>query len=123
MPHEETEGRFTATPEKGEVSSVTIRPGDARLMLVLGHGAGTDCRHRNLRTIAGHCADAGVATFRYNGRRPGASPIRTMYLSPRAAGARCPCSSSPREGAACGPPIPRRRTWPRGCLVRGPGWR
>ena len=66
MTHEEIEGRFTATPEKGEVSSVAIRPGDARLMLVLGHGAGTDCRHRNLRTIAGHCADAGVATFRYN---------------------------------------------------------
>ena len=66
MTHDEIEGRFTATPEKGEVSSVTIRPADARLMLVLGHGAGTDCRHRNLRTIAEHCAEAGVATFRYN---------------------------------------------------------
>ena len=66
MTHEEIEGRFTATPEKGEVSSVTIRPADARLMLVLGHGAGTDCRHRNLRTIAEHSAEAGVATFRYN---------------------------------------------------------
>ena len=66
MTHEEIEGRFTATPEKGEVSSVAMRPPGARLMLVLGHGAGTDCRHRNLRTIAGCCADAGVATFRYN---------------------------------------------------------
>ena len=66
MTHQEIEGRFTATAEKGEVSSVTVRPGDAQLMLVLGHGAGTDCRHRNLRTIAGHCADAGVGTFRYN---------------------------------------------------------
>jgi predicted alpha/beta-hydrolase family hydrolase len=60
------EMKFLATPEKGEVSALLIRPDDASHLLVLGHGASTNMRHATLQTIAEHMADAGIATFRYN---------------------------------------------------------
>jgi predicted alpha/beta-hydrolase family hydrolase len=60
------EMKFTATPEKGEVSALLVRPEEARHLLVLGHGASTNMRHTTLQTIAGSLADVGVATFRYN---------------------------------------------------------
>lgn len=66
MSYEVTESRFEATPEKGTVSSLLLRPEGARWLLVLGHGAGTDMRHRTLQTIAERLADIGIATFRYN---------------------------------------------------------
>jgi predicted alpha/beta-hydrolase family hydrolase len=66
MDHEATEMRFLATPEKGEVSALLMRPADARDLLVLGHGASTDMRHATLRTIAERMAGVGIATFRYN---------------------------------------------------------
>lgn len=66
MSCEETEGRFLAHPDKGEVSSLLIRPTGAQWLLVLGHGASTNMRHRNLQTIAENLAEAGIATFRYN---------------------------------------------------------
>ena len=62
----EVDGTFIATPEKGQVSCVTIRPAGAEMMLVIGHGASTNYKHRTLRRIAEHCADVGVATLRYN---------------------------------------------------------
>ena len=65
MPHEAVESKFVATEEKGEVSSLLIRPPEARWLLVLGHGAGANMRHRTLETIAQRLADAGMATFRY----------------------------------------------------------
>ncbi len=58
--------KFLATPEKGEVSALLIRPNDASHLLVLGHGASTNMRHATLQTIAERMADAGIATFRYN---------------------------------------------------------
>jgi len=58
--------KFLATVEKGEVSALLVRPGDASHLLVLGHGASTNMRHATLQTIAGRMADAGIATFRYN---------------------------------------------------------
>src|SRR5262245_21957654 len=58
--------KFLATPEKGEVSALLLRPADANYLLVLGHGASTSMRHTTLQTIAERMADAGVATFRYN---------------------------------------------------------
>jgi len=61
-----TEGRFIATPEKGEVTSLLIRPDNARSLLILGHGASADLRHRTLRTIAERLAETHIATFRYN---------------------------------------------------------
>jgi len=61
-----TEGRFIATPEKGEVTSLLIRPDNARSLLVLGHGASADLRHRTLQIIAELLAETHIATFRYN---------------------------------------------------------
>ena len=66
MAHEAKELKFLATPEKGQVSALLIRPGDASHLLVVGHGASTNMRHATLQTIAERMADAGIATFRYN---------------------------------------------------------
>jgi predicted alpha/beta-hydrolase family hydrolase len=66
MGHDVRELKFLATPEKGEVSALLVRPGDASHLLVLGHGASTDMRHATLRAIAERMADAGIATVRYN---------------------------------------------------------
>jgi predicted alpha/beta-hydrolase family hydrolase len=66
MSHETVEMKFVATEEQGEVSSLFICPDDARWVLVLGHGASTNMRHKTLQTIAERLADVGIATFRYN---------------------------------------------------------
>src|SRR4051794_7646734 len=58
--------KFLATPEKGEVSALLVRPAGATHLLVLGHGASTTMRHATLQAIAEALADAGVGTFRYN---------------------------------------------------------
>jgi predicted alpha/beta-hydrolase family hydrolase len=58
--------KFLATPEKGEVSALLVRPPDASHVLVLGHGASTNMRHATLQSIADRLAEAGIATFRYN---------------------------------------------------------
>lgn len=60
------EMKFLATPNKGEVSAMLLRPAGASHLLVLGHGASTNMRHRILQTIAERMSDAGIATFRYN---------------------------------------------------------
>jgi hypothetical protein len=60
-----TEMRFVATPEKGEVSALLLRPADARALLVLGHGASTNMRHAFLDGFSHALAGAGIATFRY----------------------------------------------------------
>ena len=65
MTYETIESKFIATPEKGEVSSILMRPDGAKWILVLGHGAGTNMRHSTLQTIAERLADIGIATFRY----------------------------------------------------------
>ncbi len=65
MGYEAVEAKFIATPEKGEVSSLLVRPADAKWLLVLGHGAGTNMRHTTLQTIAERLAEIGIATFRY----------------------------------------------------------
>ncbi len=58
--------KFLATPEKGEVSALLIRPADASHLLVLGHGASTNMHHTTMRSIAESLADEGVASLRYN---------------------------------------------------------
>ena len=60
------ERSFVATPEKGKVSALLIRPSRATHLLVLGHGASADMRHATLQNIAERMAEAGIATFRYN---------------------------------------------------------
>ena len=66
MAYKEKELKFLATPEKGEVSALLIKPANASHLLVLGHGASTNMRHAILQTIAERMADADLATFRYN---------------------------------------------------------
>ena len=86
--------KFTATEEKGEVSAILARPvgssgdhgdhgdpngsdgsggsnspGDpaaAKALFVLGHGSGTNMRHRFMEELSEALNDAGVATFRFN---------------------------------------------------------
>jgi predicted alpha/beta-hydrolase family hydrolase len=58
--------KFLATPDKGEVSALLVRPAAATHLLVLGHGASTNMRHATLQTIAERLSDAGIATMRYN---------------------------------------------------------
>jgi predicted alpha/beta-hydrolase family hydrolase len=58
--------RFLATPEKGEVSALLMRPPGASHLLVLGHGASSNMRHATLQTLAEQLADMGIATLRYN---------------------------------------------------------
>ena len=66
MSYEATESKFLASTEKGEVSSLLMRPADAEWLLVLGHGASTNMRHATLQTIAERLMDVGIATYRYN---------------------------------------------------------
>ena len=65
MTIEITESKFLATEEKGEVSSILIRPEAANWLLVLGHGSGANMRHQNLTTISERLAEVDIATFRY----------------------------------------------------------
>lgn len=58
--------KFTATPDKGEVSAILVRPESATQLLVLGHGASTNMRHATMQSIAEALAARGIATFRYN---------------------------------------------------------
>ena len=60
------ESKFEATPEKGDVSAILMRPEGSEYVLVLGHGASTSMRHRTMESIAEALADAGIGTFRYN---------------------------------------------------------
>ncbi|NNG17674.1 MAG: alpha/beta hydrolase [Gemmatimonadales bacterium] len=48
-----------------EVSGLVVRPADARVLYVLGHGAGAGMRHPFLEVMARVLAARGVATFRY----------------------------------------------------------
>ena len=61
-----SELKFLATPEKGEVSALLMRPEGATHILVFGHGASTNMQHRTLQTIAENLAEQKIATFRYN---------------------------------------------------------
>jgi len=63
---ETIEIKFLATPEKGEVSAILMRPERATHLLVLGHGASSNMRTPLLTTIAEHLAEQQIATFRYN---------------------------------------------------------
>lgn len=56
---------FLVTAEKGEVSSLLVRPRAARWLLVLGHGAGAGMRHRHMEAMAQNLARRDIASFRY----------------------------------------------------------
>jgi uncharacterized protein len=81
---------FVASPAKGSVSALLMRPEDARWLLVLGHGAGAGMRHRFMAAMSGCLAAVGIATFRYQfpyieagSRRPDARA--TLLATVRAA--------------------------------------
>lgn len=65
MPHKTKAGKFLATAEKGNVSSLLVHPDGAEWLLILGHGASTNMRHRTLEAIAEAMAAVGIGTFRY----------------------------------------------------------
>ena len=58
--------KFTATPEKGQVSAILLHPAKATHLLVLGHGASSNMRTPMLEAIAEALAKQKIATFRYN---------------------------------------------------------
>jgi predicted alpha/beta-hydrolase family hydrolase len=58
--------RFEATPEKGSVSALWLRPDGATSALVLGHGSSSRNDHPMLEGLAAALAAQGVATLRYN---------------------------------------------------------
>ena len=62
----EEESKFLATPDKGEVSALLLRPDGATHLLVFGHGASTSMRHATMQKIAEALAEQDIATFRYN---------------------------------------------------------
>jgi predicted alpha/beta-hydrolase family hydrolase len=63
---DQTELKFVATVDKGEVSAILMRPEGATHLLVLGHGASTSMRHATMQRIAEVLAERKIATFRYN---------------------------------------------------------
>jgi predicted alpha/beta-hydrolase family hydrolase len=58
--------KFLATPEKGEVSALLIRPDKATHLFVLGHGASSNMRTPMMESIAEALATEEIATLRYN---------------------------------------------------------
>jgi predicted alpha/beta-hydrolase family hydrolase len=65
-----------------ELSAVLLRPEAARVLVVLGHGAGAGMRHPFMEGLAGALARTGLATFRYQfpymergQRRPDPQPV------------------------------------------------
>lgn len=85
-----TEIKFVATPEKGEVSGILMRPDRAMHLLVLGHGAGADMRSISMQSIAEALARQSIATFRYNfpfkeNKRGGIDSPKTATATVRAA--------------------------------------
>ncbi len=58
--------KFIATPEKGEVSALLMRPEEATHLLILGHGASSNMRTPLLTTIAENLGREKIATLRYN---------------------------------------------------------
>jgi len=94
----QTLGTFLATPERGEVSSLLLRPAQAQYLLVLAHGAGAGMTHANMTAIAEALAQIGVATFRYQfsymeqgkGRESAAVSIATVRAAVAAAAQAAP---------------------------------
>jgi uncharacterized protein len=91
--------KFLATPAKGEVSALLLRPAGARRLLVFGHGAGAGMRHRFMAAMSRHLAEVGIATFRYQfpymeaaSRRPDARAtlLATVRAAVAAAGEAAP---------------------------------
>lgn len=89
----QTELKFTATADKGDVSAILMRPDEATHLVVLGHGASTSMRHATVQRIGEVLAAQGIATFRYNfpysengtARNSNATCVETIRSAVRAA--------------------------------------
>lgn len=57
--------QFAPTEQAGAVSALLLRPASARVLLVLGHGAGAGMRHPFMQAVAEQLAAQRIATFRY----------------------------------------------------------
>jgi uncharacterized protein len=98
MTYEAKEIKFLATPEKGEVSALLIRPEVATHLVVLGHGASSNMRTPMMQAIAEALANQQIATFRYNfpysekggGRNSQATCVETIRSAVRAASEAAP---------------------------------
>jgi predicted alpha/beta-hydrolase family hydrolase len=55
---------FEASPGN-RVSALLLRPEDARLLYVFGHGAGAGMQHRFMDAASVHLAEQGIASLRY----------------------------------------------------------
>lgn len=94
--------RFVATPSKGEVGALLLRPTDAAALLVFAHGAGAGMEHEFMAGLARALAERRIATLRYRfpyvesgSRRP--DPPAVLEATVRAAAA---------AGAAAAPGLP-----------------
>ncbi|UCG86327.1 MAG: dienelactone hydrolase family protein [Gemmatimonadota bacterium] len=58
------ESQFTVE-SRGPVSALLLRPEGARLLYVLGHGAGAGMKHPFMERVATELAERRIATFRY----------------------------------------------------------
>ena len=85
-----SEHTFLATDSSGDVSAILSRPVVARVMFVLGHGAGAGMRHSFMEGVAARLTERHVATFRYHfpymevGRR-GPNPAPVLVKTVRSA--------------------------------------
>lgn len=52
--------------DAGRMPALVLRPPDARLALVLAHGAGAGMRHPFMEAVSAALASQGIATFRYD---------------------------------------------------------
>ena len=57
--------KFFVNEKAGAVSGLLLKPGGARALLVLAHGAGAGMRHSFMENVAAKLAERGVATLRY----------------------------------------------------------
>jgi len=87
-------GQFIASESAGAVSTLLLRPRDARALLLLAHGAGAGMRHRFMERIADELAGRGIATLRYQfpfmeagGRRPDRRALLLKTISAAVAAA------------------------------------
>jgi uncharacterized protein len=60
-----TEHQFRPWKSTEAVEALLLRPGNARWLLVLAHGAGAGMRHPFMDNLARALAGCGIATFRY----------------------------------------------------------
>ena len=95
--------RFVATPSRGGVSGLLVRPAPAGALLVLAHGAGAGMEHPFMRGVAEALAERGIATLRYQfpyfeAGKKSPDPAPVLEATVRSAVA---------AGAAAAPDLPR----------------